>query len=206
MQGHLSGDFGFRAVWTRQCRDVVLMAFDTIWIPKSAQETYAAVCEKAVEALGGQNKIAEDDDGFSNFNAKERKPLKGCGLVGIAFLFPGMVIAMGRCLGIRRFSRNGTGSTRLATGLLLLFVMGSFVISHAVLRWQRVGLLRLLPAFSILAAPLCALVLEKKWPRVAALGVLLLSTGLLLTYDLTMTAEWFRQVHHFEDVAGVGST
>ncbi|MGA2241823.1 MAG: hypothetical protein ABSH11_07265 [Verrucomicrobiota bacterium] len=191
MQGHLSGDLGFRAVWTRQCRGAVLIAFDTIWIPQSARETYATVCETAVEALGGQKKIAEDDEKFSNFSAKNRKPLKGCGWVGLAFLFPGMVIAIGRCLRIRRFMRNGTESTRLGTCLLLLFVVGCFAISHAVLRWQQIGLLRLIPAFSILAAPLCALVLEKKWTRVVALGVLLLSTMMFLTYDLSMVGRRF---------------
>jgi hypothetical protein len=186
MQGHLSGDLGFRTMWTRQCRGAALLAFDTIWIPLSARDAYAAVCETAVEALGGQRKLAEDDDGFYSFRAKERTPLRGCGWVGPAFLLPGVVIAMGRCLRIRGFMRNGTESTRLGTCLLLLFVVGSFIIIHAVIRWQRIGLLRLIPAFSILAAPLCALVLEKKWLRAAALAVLVLSTVMLLTFDLSM--------------------
>lgn len=191
MQDHLSHDFGIRVMWTRVCRGAVLMAFDTIWIPQSAREAYATVCEKAVEVLGGQRRLAEDNDVFNSFNAKDRRPLKGCGWVGIVFLLPGAIIAAGRCLRIPPFIRNGTGSTRFAVCLLLLFVAGSFVIPHAALRWQRVGLLRLMPAFSILAAPLCALVLERKWPRVAALAVLLLSSVVLLTFDLSMVGRRF---------------
>jgi hypothetical protein len=190
MQGHLSGDFGFRAIWTRECRGAVLVALDTMWIPQSARAAYAGVCEKAVEILGGQGKLAEDN-GFNTFNPEDRRPLKGCGWVGPLFLLPGLIIAAGRCLGIRRFMSGGTGSTRFAIALLLLFVVGSFVIPHAALRWQRIGLLRLMPAFSILAAPFCALVLERKWLRVAALAVLLASTAVFVTYDLSMIGRRF---------------
>ena len=191
MQHHLSDDFGFRAVWTRECRGAVLIAFDTMWIPQSARAVYATVCERAVEALGGQRRIADDDDEFHSFDAKYRRPLKGCGWVGPLFLLPGLIIAAGRCLGIRRFMPNGAESTRFNTGLVLLFAAGSFVIPHAVLRWQEIGLLRLMPAFSILGACLCALVLEKKWMRVAALAVLLASTMVLVTYDLSMVGRRF---------------
>jgi hypothetical protein len=74
---------------------------------------------------------------------------------------------------------------------LLLFAVGSFVLPHAALHWQRIGLLRLMPAFSILAAPFCALVLEKKWLRLAALVVLLFSTIVFVTYDLSMVGRRF---------------
>ena len=190
MQEHLSKDFGARTIWTRECRGAVLVAFDTMWIPQSTRAAYAAACEKAVEVLGGQEKLAEDT-GFNTFNAEDRRPLKGCGWVGPLFLLPGVIIAFGRFLGIRRFMPSGTESTRFATGLLLLFVVGSFVLPHAALRWQRIGLLRLMPAFSILAAPFCALVLEKKWLRAAALAVLLVSTLVFLTYDLSMVGRRF---------------
>ena len=190
MQEHLSKDFGVRAIWTRECRGAVLMAFDTMWIPQSARAAYAAACEKGVEVLGGQAKLAEDT-GFNTFNAEDRRPLKGCGWVGPLFLLPGIIIALGRWLGIRQFKPDGAESTRFATGLLLLFAVGSFVLPHAALRWQRIGVLRLMPAFSVLAAPFCALVLEKKWPRLAALAVLLVSTLVFLTYDLSMVGRRF---------------
>jgi hypothetical protein len=191
MQGHLSGDFGFRAIWTRECRGAVLMAFDTIWIPQSARPVYAAACERAVEILGGQSKLAEDNAEFNSFDAQYRRPLKGCGWVGPLFLLPGLIVAAGRGLGIRRFTPSGKESTRFNTCLVLLFAVGSFVIPHAVLRWQEIGLLRLMPAFTILAAPLFGLVLEKKWMRVAALAVLLASTMMFLTYDLSMVGRRF---------------
>ncbi len=190
MRGTLSEDFGVRAVWTRECRGAVLMAFDTIWIPQSARAVYAAGCERAVEILGGQRKLAEDN-GFNTFDAKDRRPRQGCGWVGPLFLLPGVILAAGRCLGIRRFTPGGTESTRFATGLLLLFAVGSFVIAHAVLRWQQVGVLRLMPAFSILGASLCAPVLEKRWLRAAALAVLLASTVLFASYDLSMVGRRF---------------
>jgi len=191
MQGHLSGDFGFRAVWTRECRGAALFVFDTIWIPQSARPVYAAACERAVEILGGQGKLAEDNVEFNSFDAQYRRPLKGCGWVGPLFVLPGLILAAGRYLRIRRFMPNGTESTRFATGMLLLFAVGSFVIPHAILRWQEVGLLRLMPAFTVLAAPLCALVLEKKWLRMAALAVLLVSTMMFVTYDLSMVGRRF---------------
>jgi len=94
MLGHLSEDFGFRAIWTRECRGAVLVAFDTMWIPQSARPVYAAVCEKAIELLGGQSKLAEDN-GFNTFNPEDRRPLKGCGWVGPLFVLPGIIIGLG---------------------------------------------------------------------------------------------------------------
>jgi len=190
MQDHLSHDFGVRAIWTRECRGAVLIAFDTIWIPQSARAAYADACGKAVELLGGQGTLAEDQ-GFNTFNPEDRRPLKGCGWAGPLFLLPGVIIAAGRCLRIRRFLSAVTESTRLNTCLVLLFAVGCFVVPHAVLRWQRIGLLRLMPAFSVFAAPLCALVLEKRWLRMMALAVLLLSTVMFVTYDLSMVGRRF---------------
>jgi hypothetical protein len=190
MQDHLSRELGLRSVWTRLSRGTVLMVFDTIWVPKSARKAYADVCEKTVRLLGGQGQLGEDEE-FYNFGEKTRTPLKGCGLVGIAFLLPGMAVGLKRCLGKKRFAGNQTGATRLNTCLVLLFVVGSFVICHAMLRWQSIGLLRLMPAFSIVGAPLCALLLEKPWPRAAALGLLLLSMVMFLTFDLSMVGRRF---------------
>jgi hypothetical protein len=185
MQNHITREFGFRPVWTRLSRGAVLMVFDTVWVPKPTQKAYADVCGKAVRLLGGQEQLGEDEI-FYNFEEKTRTSLKGCGLVGIAFLLPGMAVGLKRCLGKKRFAGNQTGSTRLNICLVLLFAFGSFAMCHAVLHWQSIGLLRLMPVFSLVGAPLCGLLLEKTWPRAVALGLLLLSTVMFLTFDLSM--------------------
>ena len=190
MQNHISREFGFRPVWTRLSRGAVLLVFDTVWVPKSARKAYADACEKTVRLLGGQEQLGEDEE-FYNFGEKTRTPLKGCGLVGIAFLLPGMAVGLKRCLGKKRFAGDQTESTRLNICLVLLFAFGSFAICHAALHWQSIGLLRLMPAFSIVGAPLCALLLEKPWPRAAALGLLLLSMVMFLTSDLSMVGRRF---------------
>jgi hypothetical protein len=185
MQNHITREFAFKPAWTRLSRGAVLMVFDTIWVPKSAQKTYADLCGKAVRLLGGQEQLDEDEV-FYNFDENTRTPLKGCGLAGIVFLLPGIAVGLKRCLEKKRFAVDQTASARLNLCLVLLFAIGSFAVCHAALHWQSIGLLRLMPVFSVVSAPLCALLLEKTWLRAVALGLLLLSTVMFLTYDLSM--------------------
>ena len=56
----VSRDQSIPSVWTRCCRGAVLFLFDVTWLPRSADKTYEAVCQKAVGFLGGQKELTED--------------------------------------------------------------------------------------------------------------------------------------------------
>lgn len=185
IQETVSSDFGPRAVWTRIARGTVLLAMDTIFVPKSLRPAYGKVGRTAVRCLGGQDTLREDG-GFYGFGETAVAPQGGLGLLGILFFLPAAALALVRSVG---FWRSGPGlpdAHRFNTALLLFMVVASFVVCHAVFRWESIGLLRLMPAFSILAAPLCALLLVKRWPKLVALVLLLVSTLMFLTSDLAM--------------------
>jgi hypothetical protein len=181
IQEHVSHDFHPRAVWTRLARGVSLTFVDTFYVPGKAKAAYASVQGAVVHVLGGQGQLAEDDDEYYNFLPENRNPLKGTGPVGLLLLVPGAFLALRRCL-----KPAGAEQTRLAAALVLLFTVSAFVMIHIVFRWQKVGLLRLMPAFSIVAAPLFALLLDKGRFRLAAFGLLSLSMLLLLVNDLSL--------------------
>ena len=64
--------------------------------------------------------------------------------------------------------------------------MEVFIIIHAVIRWQRIGLLRAHTGLPHIGSASVRPGAEKKWLRAAALAVLVLSTVMLLTFDLSM--------------------
>jgi hypothetical protein len=177
MKEHLSRDLRPRAVWTRLSRSTVLVLFDTIWLPRSAQHAYTALCEGTLRILRAQNTLGEDD-GFYGFTRLNMKPRSGMGLLGIVFFLPAAAVTAARWFRTRHSEGSKTNAIHVNAGLLLFLSLGGFVMYHVVLRWQSIGLLRLMPAIVIVGMPLPALLLEKRWAREAALGLLVPSCAM----------------------------
>lgn len=191
LRGHLAADFQPRSVYTRFCRGGVLLVGDAIWIPRSWQPKYGALGKSAVRWLGGRDVIRDDGPPSSfagiatgcHFSEASITPRKGLGLAGLIFFLPGLMLAGWRCAradGDPRERRNVCG--------LLFVTIGVFLLSHTFLRWQAVGLLRLVPAFWVAGAPLAALVLEAKFSRTLALVILGMSVAALSFYCIGTAA------------------
>ena len=187
LQEALSHERSPRAIWTRVSRGVVLTAFDTIWIPNSLQPRYLALCRGALKVVGAKNELAEDND-YYGLPDRVVKPRLGLGLLGIVFFLPGLAWGAARWVRGERRGADVGGRERAAGGILVLMAVGAFVMCHAVMRWQSIGLLRLMPAFAVLGAPLAAPLLERRWAKGTALGLLALSTAMFLVFDLGLAA------------------
>src|SRR5262249_40305469 len=157
----------------------VLIAYDTIWLPRIARSKYASLCEATVKALGGKKELAEDDE-YYYFKDKAIVPSKGLGLLGIAFFLPGVMLACARCFRGGSFGHFFESGPRFNMTLLVLMTIGSFFICHLVLRWQSIGMLRLMFPFVVAGAPLAALLLEKRCLRLPAVVLLVISGAIFL--------------------------
>lgn len=186
----LSQERGPREVWTRVSRGTVLIAFDTICIPNSLQSRYVAFCRGVLKLVGARKELTEDTD-FYGLPDRALAPRGGLGLLGIAFFLPGLGMAASRWVRSPKVAGHPDSLDRLAAGVLVLMAVGAFVLCHTVMRWQSIGLLRLTPAFLVIGAPLAALLLEPRWAKAAALGLLTASTGMFLLFDLgLMVRRW----------------
>jgi len=183
----LSGDQSIPFVWTRCCRGAVLFGFDVMWLPQSARETYEAVCQKAVGFLGGKKELAEDVNGFSHFEVGS-----GFGLIGLLVILPAFIygaVRILRCRSKTSLEDKFPGSRDFL--LLLLFVTGYALLCHVFLKSQDIGLWRVMPAFPVLAAPVCGLLLEKRWQRIAVLTLVGLCALVPASHNLVMMGNRF---------------
>lgn len=181
----VSRDYHPRSVWTRVCRGAVEIAYDTLWIPKSAAARYADLSQTTVMALGGEGKLPEDE-GFYTFTPQGITPKKGLGLLGVFFVLPALPVALARVLRTRASSVVCVPHMRHNVLWLLAFSVGFFVLGHSILRWQSIGLLRLLLPLVVLAAPLTALLLEKTWAKHLAFALFTLSAMDFSIHSLTL--------------------
>jgi hypothetical protein len=191
MRATLSTDLDFHSAWTRMARGAILMGADWLYIPTPARDAYATVCQKAVVAIGGKSELAEDNDAFYSFQKKEISPRRACGLMGMIFLLPALVVS------VRRMTIKGDSAGKLEpvhrinVALLLLFAFGYFLMCHTFLRWQSIGLWRLMPAFPVITAPLLGLLMEKFRYQLAALLVVIFSSLVFLIFDSGMMTRRF---------------
>ena len=183
LQEFASQEHNPRAIWTRLCRGSVLLGMDILYLPSSLHPAYVKVAEAAVSVLGGQKQLREDDEYFS-FGPKAIAPRRGAGLVGIAFLLPGLGVALWRVARAVRGRRLRDAET--AAIVLVLLLIGMFFTCHVFFRWQWIGLLRLIPAFAIIGAPFAGFLLERRSLQLLALLLLLASTAVLLFFDLSL--------------------
>jgi hypothetical protein len=190
MQAHLSKELNFHSVWTRVARGTILMASDWLYIPISARDAYATLCQKAVHVIGGKNKLGEDDI-FFNFEKEKISPRSACGLVGVIFLLPALVVSVQRMTGKSDSAGKVKSFHRINIALLLLFGLGYFLMCHMFLRWQSIGLWRLMPAFPVIAAPLFGLLMERFRYQLTALLMVIFSSLFFLTFDSGMMARRF---------------
>ncbi|HEY6227171.1 MAG TPA: hypothetical protein VI282_08630, partial [Verrucomicrobiae bacterium] len=164
MKSVVSHNYAPREIWTRLARGAVLVAYDTLWMPKSARDTYKNVAAKTVRILGGEESLPEDDPYYS-FQAD---PMKGFGPLGIILLIPALVIAVPLSIRVLRKSTNPIATPMFNVLTLATLAIASFVMVHLVLRWQSVAMVRLMFPIVVAAAPLAALLLEKRWLRVVS--------------------------------------
>jgi hypothetical protein len=191
MQEHLSRELNFRSVWTRLARGTTLLAFDFLYVPASARDAYGTICQKAVRIIGGKNELSEDADYYS-FQKEKIAPRSACGLVGVFCLLPALVVSVRRMTGKGdRAGKVVESFHRINIALLLLFGFGYFLICHTLLRWQSIGLWRLMPVFPVIAAPLLGLLMERFRGQLAALLLVVFSTLLFLTFDAGIMARRF---------------
>lgn len=162
----LSKNFQPRDIWTRLCRGVVQTAADTLWVPGSLRPRYEAVCHLAVKVLGGRASLSEDDPSYSFKPA----PMRGLGLVGILVIAPAFFIGLARS--VSSLKTKALSPPSLNTVLLVVMVLAAFIVTHLVLRWQTIGLVRLMFPIVVLGCALAALFLENKIARILALGAL----------------------------------
>ena len=180
LQGTVSTDFSPRSVWTRLCRGGVTLLYDVVWVPVRWRETYAQVCQRSVQVLGGKRRLAEDDEFFS-FEQDKIRPGLGLGLLGFSVFAPGLMAGFAFWFRARR-KRDPEALGASNCGILILLTIGSFIFYYAALRWQSIGLTRLMLAVVIVGAPLAAMLLRWRWFRVAACGVLFVSLAIYTTY------------------------
>jgi hypothetical protein len=206
MQAHVSKELNFRSAWTRVARGAVLFAADVLYIPSSARNAYGTVCQKAVRAMGGKNELGEDGV-FYNFDKEKISPRAACGLVGVIFLLPALVIGARRVTAKIEPAGKVSPLPRTNIGLLLLFGFGYFITCHLILRWQSIGLWRLMPAFPVIMAPLFGLLLERFRYRFAALLLVILSSLAFLVSDASMMERRFPSLDNnriLKKLAGMG--
>lgn len=195
LQGHLSSERSASSVWTRCCRGAVLLAFDVPWLPHSAYKSYQTCCQKTVRLMGGKNVLAEDEPNLFNFQSL--KPGAGIGLIGPLIVLPAFIY--GAMLGWRQKSLAGPATRRRGLQnfwLLLLLVSGYAFLCHVFLRWQDIGLWRLMPADIVLAVPVCGLLLEKRLGQIMALSVACLTLVFSWAGNLSMISNRFDLEHN----------
>lgn len=161
----VSNDQSISAIWTRCCRGAVLFLSDVSRLPRSSQGRYDALCEKTVGLLGGRKELAEDVGGSAHFAVGS-----GFGLIGPVVILPAFFYGAVRFLRARNEAgRKDKVPASRNFWLLLLFVTGYASLCHVLLKSQDIGLWRVMPAFPVLAAPVCGLLLEGPWRRSIAL-------------------------------------
>ena len=178
MKSVVSHNYRPQEVWTRLARGGVLVAYDTLWMPKSLRETYKSVAAKTVRLLGGEESLPEDDPYYSF----EADPMKGFGPLGIILLIPGLIVGVALSIRALRKSPTSIGTPALNVLTLTTLAIAAFVMVHLVLRWQSIGMVRLMFPILVAAAPLTALLLERRWLRVMAVGLLAMVGAILFVY------------------------
>jgi hypothetical protein len=183
----LSSDQSISSVWTRCCRGAVLFLFDPIHLPRQHAKTYEALCQKTASLLGAKKELAEEVNDSSQFKAGS-----GFGLIGPLVILPAFIYGIVRFL--RRGNQPGTEDTRSRRRdffLLLVFAAGYAFLCHLFLKSQDIGVWRVMPAFPVLAAPVCGLLLEKGWQRTAVLTLTSLCALIVVSGNVVMMGNRF---------------
>lgn len=176
LQETVSTEMRPRAIWTRVVRGTVMTALDVIWVPQRFGESYSNVCVKAVQLFGGLERLDEDQSFFS-FTEDGPRPGRALGPLGIAFFMPGIVA--GLSLRFRRKDAAADANRRFpAAGAMALLTAGSFLTCYVVLRWQSIGMSRMMVSCVMAGMPLTALLLEKRPAKLLALVLLTASLGM----------------------------
>ena len=169
--------------------------------PYSAGKAYEATCQKTVRVLGGKGELAEDDKSqFNNaniFNFRNLRPGSGIGLIGPIFVLPAFLYGAVRLWRQRYGTRGAARFSGYRDFLLLLLVVAGYAfMCHVLLKWQSIGLWRLMPAFTVLAVPVCGLLLEKRSIRIIALTLAGVGAMVSLAGNLSMMSNRYATDNH----------
>jgi hypothetical protein len=178
MKSTISHNYRPRDVWTRMCRGVALVAFDTLWTPKSIRESYNRISDRTVRILGGKASLPEDNPYFSF----KPGPMKGFGLLGLLFLAPAVAVGCVRSVRALRTQRDSIASSGLNMLAAATLTIALFFMCHLVLRWQSIGMIRLIFPMTVTGGALAALLLKNRLWRSVALGLLILTSAMLSVY------------------------
>ena len=168
------------SIWTRLGRGVATL-LDPTWLPISARPAWTSISRTLLEALGAARSLA-DDQGYYTFVA-DRIPFRlGLGPAGPLLLAPalaaGALVASGRMRPPTATHAKTQGDGRRASGALLLLGCGGFVVCHGLLRWQPIGLYRLMLPTIAVAGALVAHLLRRR--SLYALALALYAGNLIL--------------------------
>ena len=167
MKSVVSHAYSPRDIWTRVCRGIVVILYDTMWIPNAARDAYRRAEEGTIKVLGGKTSLPEDNPYYSF----EATPMKGFGPLGIVFLVPALVV--GCALSIQAFrSERPLRAESLNVITLTTLAIAAFFMCHLILRWQSIGMVRLMLPILVAASPLTSLLFERRLLRLAALGLM----------------------------------
>lgn len=181
-----STDMRPASVWTRIGRGSITSLLDPVWLPGSYLPAYTGTIRTLVRWTGAQAELPEDQTYYA-FSDESLRPGKGMGLVGLFVLVPGLIV--GTILCFRRPSHCAENVNRRKAVLALLVVLsGSILTFYAVLRWQQVGLTRMMLPILVAGIPLCGLLLDNRRWRVISLALVLLSVALYSVYGIAMAA------------------
>ena len=190
LQETLAKDHSIGAVWTRCCRGATLFVLDTGWLPRPAQKTYTALCQKTVRLLGGSDVLTDDLEYLYHF--RDLRPGSGLGLIGPVFILPAFIYGAILFCRQKLNSNAPTDPTNRADYILLLLAVMIFAFTcHALLRWQNMGLWRLMPAFTMLAAPVTGLLFERRSLRVVAIALVIMSLLVSVVGNLSQISNRF---------------
>jgi hypothetical protein len=113
------------------------------------------------------------------------RPRMGFGLLGTFLFVPGVIFGLCRCFAPQR---TDSGSQWTKIFILVLMTCGTFLLGHILLRWQSIGIVRIMPLFLMAGAPLSAPLLEKSCMRIVGITLLGLSGIMLATLSIGSAA------------------
>jgi hypothetical protein len=171
-------DLSRKAVWTRLVRCATVISLDPIWLPSRAEPAYRALVRTATKLMGASESLAEDND-FYSFSDASIRPGRGFGPLMVIALLPGLVLGLFRSTQ-RIIQERNTEPSRVALSLGVFSISGA-LITCCLLRWQEVGLARLMVPIAAAAVPLTGLLLQSRLSRAAMLTA---NTAIISAYFL----------------------
>lgn len=179
-------------IWTRNLRGLVAFV-DFSYLPASLKTLHARIAQAFLDSMGAERLIAGEKESplwqwrYEIQNAALRT---GLGIPGLVFFLPGLLVTIGKLA--KKVTASFKNSCRLGSLdtqrlMIILVLLGTFVISHAYLRWFVGGMLRIMLHFVILGAPFAAILLKRRAAKYLAFIVLGINALPFLLFYTTLS-------------------